>query len=93
MAAVRMRFKVTRIEAHVKMRRGPDMEGKPYYIPTELRTIALQPVYGNGNPFHENTEFWEGNPVGEIRLGIVKEAAWEEFVLGAEYHLDFTRVE
>lgn len=93
MAAVRIRFKVTRIEAHVKMRRGPNVNDKPYYIPTELRTIALQPVYGDDNPLHANTAFWEDGPVGEIRLGVVKAAAWEQFVLGAEYYVDFTRSE
>lgn len=27
-----------------------------------MRTVHMQPVYGNGDPNHENTKFWEASP-------------------------------
>lgn len=56
----------------------------------EMRTIRLNPVYGNGDPNHENTKFWKASPSGEVRLGTVNPEAWKHFQLGKEYYLDFT---
>lgn len=56
----------------------------------EVRTLVFQPVYGNGDPNHENTKFWEASPSGEIRLGVVNQEAWKNFELGKEYYIDFT---
>jgi hypothetical protein len=91
--AVRAKFKVQRIEAmqHQRARRGED--GKPNYQDAEtveMRTVVLSPVYGNGDPDHENTKFWEASPSGEIKLGTINPAAWEAFDLGREFYIDFT---
>lgn len=85
---VRAKFKVTKVEAQTHRRaNGEQIES------TEMRTIVLSPVYGNGDPAHENTKFWQYTPSGEIRLGTINPTAWEQFELDAEYYIDFTRAE
>lgn len=102
--AVRAKFKVQRIEAthHNRLKKGEDgqpikgADGKPDYSQTELvemRTVVLSPVYGNGDPNHENTKFWEQSPSGEIKLGTINPVAWKAFELGREYYVDFTPAE
>lgn len=59
-------------------------------VPVEMRTMQFAPVYGNGDPNHENTRFWNASPSGEIKLGTVNPAAWEQFEMGKEYYVDFT---
>ncbi len=56
-----------------------------------MRTLILQPVYGNGDPNHENTKFWQASPSGEIRLGVVNQDAWKHFVLEEEYIITFEK--
>lgn len=58
--------------------------------PTELHTIRMNPVYGNGNPNHENTKFWESSPSGSLELGTVNPEAVKQFEIGKEYYVDFT---
>lgn len=94
--SVRAKFKVQRIEATQQQRAKPGPDGKPNYqdIETvEMRTVVLSPVYGNGDPNHENTRFWEQSPSGEIKLGTIKPQAWQAFELGREYYIDFTPAE
>lgn len=58
--------------------------------PTPARTIIMSPVYGNGDPNHENTKFWQASPGGKLELNVVNAAAVERFEVGKEYYLDFT---
>lgn len=74
---VRAKFTLVRTESTIS-------DGK------ELRTLVLVPVYGKSDPDHENSKFWKYTPSGEIKLGTVNEAAWEQFELGKEYYVDFT---
>lgn len=92
---VRAKFAVVSIEA-TKNHHYPHQkdDGTPDYTkpePVELRTITLAPVYGNGDPDHENTKFWQASPSGSIQLGTINPDAWAAFDLGAEYYVDFTR--
>ncbi len=71
---------------------------KPWNAPgnqesVEMRTLKFSPVYGNGNPDHENTKFWNASPSGSLELGTVNPEAWSAFELGKEYYLDFTAAE
>jgi hypothetical protein len=61
--------------------------------PVEMRTLKFQPVYGNGDPNHENTKFWNASPSGILTLGTINPAAWQAFELGKSYYLDFTPAE
>jgi len=81
---VRAKFKVTKIEA-TKSDSGPNA--------VELRSVHLAPVYGNGDPEHENSKFWKYTPTGSVVLGTINPAAWEQFELGGEYYLDFTKAD
>lgn len=91
---VRAKFKVTRIERSMgSKQQGTDENGRPLYSLHEMQTITLSPVYGNGDPNHENTKFWAASPSGEIKLGTVNQAAWEQFILDREYYVDFTPAE
>jgi hypothetical protein len=56
----------------------------------EMRSLRFSPVYGNGDPNHENTRLWQATPSGSVELGTVNPEAWAEFELGREYYLDFT---
>lgn len=57
----------------------------------ENTTVKLVPVYGNGDPNHENTQFWQHTPQGSIELGCVNKAAADKLQIGAEYYIDFTK--
>lgn len=85
--SVRAKFKVATIEAQQwAVNATPE---HPAGV-KEMRTIVLRPVYGNNDPNHENTKFWNASPSGEIRLGTINPEAWEQFALGAEMYIDFT---
>jgi hypothetical protein len=87
---VRAKFKcdrIERIQANVP-KVGDD--GKVAYVPGEVRTVTLSPVYGGGDPNHENTKFWQASPSGSIQLGCANLAAAEAFELGREYYVDFS---
>lgn len=87
---VRAKFKVRAIERHEASVPIVNLDGKVDYQPGEVRTVVLSPVYGSGDPAHENTKFWQATPSGEIRLGCANLAAVEKFELGAEFYVDFT---
>ncbi len=67
-----------------------DDKGKTVYIPGELRTVILSPVYGNGDPTHENTKFWQASPSGSIEIGCANLAAADAFEIGKEYYVTFS---
>ena len=89
--AVRAKFRLDRVEQQLINTGAKNEDGS--WQKTEMRTLILTPVYGNGDPSHENTKFWKASPSGEIRLGTVNEQAWKQFELGAEYYIDFTKAE
>lgn len=90
---VRAKFKVDAIERTMTLRKTGTKDGIDVYGPIEMRTVKLSPVYGKGDPAHENTKFWEATPTGSLTLGCVNLAAAEAFELGKEYYLDFTPAE
>lgn len=57
----------------------------------ELISVKLAPVHGDGNP--ENEAFYAATPSGEIKMEMLNQAAGEQFELGAEYYIDFTRAD
>lgn len=91
---VRAKFTVTGYQPSVSLvgyerdAQGNEDRSKP--ITQEMRSVYLQPVYGNGNPEHENTKYWQYTPSGSIVLGTVNPAAWSQFEIGKEYYVDFT---
>lgn len=95
--SVRAKFKYTGYEASLyttfpeKTVDGKSDYSRPNSV--EMRTLKFSPVYGNGDPTHENTKFWNASPSGSITLGTVNPAAWEQFDMGKEYYLDFTEAE
>ena len=92
--ATRAKFKVDKIDSTLQSRRidpngkwdGNNLES------VEMRTIHLSPVYGNGDPAHENTKFWNATPAGKIELGTINPEAWAMFRLGEEVYIDFSSV-
>jgi hypothetical protein len=92
---VRAKFKVDQIERNLTT--APtgalDENGHQVYAPKEVQTVVLSPVYGNGDPNHENSKFWAYTPSGQVRLGTVNGDAASYFELGKEYYLDFTKAE
>lgn len=91
---VRAKFIITKIERtlaqHPDKSGAKDERGYPKYVPTELWTIHGTPVYGNGNPDHENTKFWQASPQGSLVLGTVNPEAVGQFEIGREFYVDFT---
>lgn len=89
---VRAKFKVTSVEiqSHLSNTGKRSDDGSPVYEKVELRTIKMSPVYGNGDPNHENTKFWQYSPSGSLTLGTINPAAWEQFEIDGEYYVDFT---
>lgn len=86
---VRAKFIISKLERVLGSVPDPENPGK--WKQGELISIHGHPVYGNGNPMHENTKFWQASPNGSLMLGTVNKAAAEEFEIGAEYYVDFTR--
>jgi hypothetical protein len=91
--SVRAKFKVDGIERSMTTvdNGRVDESGRKAYDQVELQTVVLSPVYGNGDPEHENTKFWRYSPTGQVRLGTINESAARYFELGQEYYLDFTK--
>jgi len=98
---VRAKFKVTQItrqEGSVA-KKNPDgtafldAQGRQVYGQGEVHTLHLSPVYGNGDPNHENSKFWAASPGGKLELNCVNPQAIAEFELGKEYYIDFHKAE
>lgn len=98
---VRAKFTVTgieRIASHVaKKDENGELVKNTYGSyetePREMRTVKMSPVYGNGDPNHENTKFWASSPSGHLEIGCANLEAAEAFELGKEYYVDFTLAE
>lgn len=89
--SVRAKFKVQSVKRTMGQMPGPKDGGGNYqWVPTEMWTIEMSPVYGNGDPNHENTKFWQASPSGSLTLGTVNKAAVEQFELEREFYIDFT---
>jgi hypothetical protein len=90
---VRCKFKVNKISRTMGSRRtgNKTAAGHDEYAPCVMHTIEASPVYGNGDPNHENTKFWDASPGGKFELNCVNEAAVAELELGEEYYLDIRK--
>ena len=92
--SVRAKFKVDSVERGVQISRyDKNSEGDLIYsrpIKVEQQTIKMSPVYGNGDPEHENSKFWKYTPSGSLVLSAWHVEAGNQFVVGNEYYLDFT---
>jgi len=86
----RAKFKVDQIQRIQGSVPKVGDDGKTTYSAGEVRTVILSPVYGNGDPAHENTKFWQQSPSGQITLGCANLVAADVFELGREYYVDFT---
>lgn len=64
-------------------------DGKTYE-PCKMKTVKASPVYGGGDPNHENTKFWSASPGGTFELNVVNPAAVEAFEVGKEFYVDIT---
>lgn len=84
--SVRAKFRCTEIQRVA--RAVPDGQGG--WTNGEAQAITLQPVYGQGDPNHENTKFYEATPSGHIQLAMVNLAAAQAFELNREFYVDFT---
>jgi len=58
-------------------------------LPAEQRTIKLHPVYGNGDPNHENTKFWNATPSGQFHFTMISLETAEQFELNKEYYVHY----
>lgn len=61
-----------------------------YSINPPQRKITFKPVYST-DPNHENKQFWDATPQGDLNMTINNPAAAEFFEPGKEYYLDFQR--
>lgn len=94
----RCKFKLDKVERSMTItaKLGPDgkeekdQNGRNVYVPAEMHTLVMSPVYANNDPAHENSQFWRYTPSGQFTLGTVNKAAVEHMVLGAEYYIDIT---
>lgn len=55
----------------------------------QIASISMSPVYGDSE---ENKKFFAATPSGNISLGTVNPAAYEQFEQGAEYYVTFEKV-
>ncbi len=87
---VRAKFNVVEIRRIFTSVPKINAEGEQEWIPSEVQTIIMSPVYREGDPVHENTKFWQATPSGRLELGCANLDAAQYFALGKEYYLDFT---
>lgn len=87
---VRAKFRVTSIERRMGSHPIVNADGTSQWVPAEMWTIEMSPVFGNKDPNHENTKFWSASPSGVIKLGTVNKLAVEGFDLEGEFYVDFT---
>lgn len=89
---MRAKFRLDSIKRTISSVSVPDPEnpGKYKSERKEMHSLELFPVYGNGDPNHENTKFWQASPSGKIELGVVNLDAVKDLELGGEYYVDFT---
>lgn len=59
------------------------------YYTDNSRQVVLAPVYSQ-DPNHENKQFWDAAPNGELTMIINNPRAAEFFIAGREYYIDFT---
>jgi hypothetical protein len=85
--SVRAKFRCDSITLMMGYRYDKDAKTN---VPVPSRSISMSPVYGNGNPEHENTKFWEASPSGKLDLNVVNAAAADMFEVGKEYYLDIS---
>jgi hypothetical protein len=96
--SVRCKFKVDSIKRESTHNAKRDAAGSPIkdergnyvYEKGESWSVTMSPVYGNGDPSHENTKFWAASPSGQFTLNTVNKAAVDLLELGGEYYLDIT---
>lgn len=83
---MRAKFTLVSIKRQIGQKQAGDK-----WVPCEQRSLEFTPVYGKGDPDHENTKFWQASPSGSITLNVVNLAAVENMEIGAEYYVDFTK--
>ena len=64
-------------------------DGKTYEV-CKMKTVKAAPVYGNGDPEHENTKFWAASPGGTFELNVVNPEAVKAFEVGKQFYIDIT---
>jgi len=101
MPTVRAKFTCNAVKHTLSSKAVLDADGAPVkderghatYEPCTLYTVEMSPVYGNGDPNHENTKFWQASPSGSLSLGTINETAAKSFTLGKQYYIDFTEAD
>lgn len=58
------------------------------YKSEDGKHIVLSPVYSGSE---ENKQFFEATPGGNIQLYVVNKDASDQFIVGHEYYIDFTK--
>jgi hypothetical protein len=93
--SVKAMFKVEAIESTLEWRKkdaskdwDPDNQES-----VEMKTIKMYAVYGNSDPNHENTKFWNASPSGNLVLSVINPEASQHFELGKEYYLTFEKAD
>lgn len=85
---IRCKFKVDQIDRINSYKSEKQPDGSYKNVPFEMRSVKMSPVYGNGDPSHENTKFWQASPSGQFTLGTVNLTAVDSLELGGEYYID-----
>jgi hypothetical protein len=90
---VRAKFIVNSITSSMGSRKSGEKDpktGYETYVAAEMWTIKMNPVYGNSDPNHENTKFWDASPGGSFELNCVNAEAVRQFDIGKEYYFDIS---
>lgn len=90
---MRAKFRLNSIKREKQHVSVPDPEnpGKYKSEKREMASLEFYPVYGNGDPNHENTKFWQASPSGKLELNVVNLEAVKDLEIDNEYYVDFTK--
>jgi hypothetical protein len=89
MGATRAKFSVSETNSFKANHRKEGTENE--YEQREGKTIKLSPVYGNNDPNHENSKFWNATPSGAIELTFFDLEAATKFKLQQQYYFDISQ--
>lgn len=101
MPTTRCKFTVSEIRSTKSMRAAVDEKGEPQkdagghpvYEVWPQPTVSLTAVYDPEGKDNENHTFWTATPTGSISLGINNPLGAEIFEVGADYYVDFIKVD
>lgn len=87
---IRCKFKLNSITRRIGSKAQTQPDGSLKWVDAEQWSLDMAAVYGNGDPNHENTKFWQASPSGTFTVSCVNAEVVAHMDIGKEYYIDIT---